>query len=76
MKLRLICGRTVLSLLLIHVKERDLGVSQSLRSASERPEPTGKSVSEARKIQNVQTSLKGTVEPAATTTAAAAVNRK
>jgi len=58
------------------VKERDLGVSQSLRSASERPEPTGKSVSEARKIQNVQTSLKGTVEPAATTTAAAAVNRK
>ena len=50
---------------LMVVKERDLGVSQSLRSASERPDPTGKSVSEARKMRNVQNSSQDTVEPVA-----------
>jgi len=63
--------------MLLVVKERDLGISQSLRSASDRPEPTGKSVSEARKINNVQNSLQDTAEPpAAAAAAAAAMNRK
>lgn len=53
------------------VKEHDLGMSQSLRSATDRPDPTGKSVSEARKMKNVQISSQDTAEPAA-----APVNRK
>ena len=52
-------------LILTIVKERDLGVSQSLRSVSDRPDPTGKSVSEARKTKNVQNSLPDAVQPAA-----------
>jgi len=58
---------------LLLVKERDLGISQSLRSASDRPEPTGKSLSEAKKMNNVRNSSQDTAEPAAAT---AAVNRK
>jgi len=46
-------------------------MSQSLRSASDRPEPTGKSISEARKLKNVKNSSQETAEPVT-----AAVNRK
>ena len=62
--------------MLLLVKEHELGISQSLRSASDRPEPTGKSVSEARKMNNIQNSSQDTAEPAAAAAAAAAVNRK
>jgi len=53
--------------MLMVVKDRDLGVSQSLRSASDRPDPTGKSVSEARKMKNVpvQNLSQDTAEPTA-----------
>ena len=47
------------------VTQHDLGVSQSLRSVSDRPDPTGKSISEARKMKNIQNSSLDTVEPAA-----------
>jgi len=63
---------TVALLMLVFVKERDLGISQSLRSASDRPDPTGMSVSETRKTNIVQKSSQNTAEPAATITAAAA----
>jgi len=42
-----------------------LGVSQSLRSVSDRPDPTGKSISEARKLKNVQNLSQDTAEPTA-----------
>jgi len=45
------------------VQELELGISQSLGSVSGRPDPTGKSASETRKIVNVQDSSQDTVEP-------------
>jgi len=56
--------------MLMFVKEHDLAISQSLRSASDRLDPTGKSISEARKI-NIQPSSQDLAGPAA-----APVNRK
>jgi len=49
----------------------DLGLSRSLRSVSDRPDPTGKSISETRKTKNVQNSSQDTAERAA-----AAVNKR
>ena len=51
--------------MLTSVKDTDLVVSQSLRSASDRPDPTGRSISEAKKMKNVQNSSQDTTKPAA-----------
>jgi len=60
----------VVFLMLTFVKGHEFGISQSLRSVSDRPDPTGTSVSEARKLKNVQNTSQDAAEPAA------AVNRK